>query len=155
MTKWTKVGIWGAVVAGFIAVVGPIVAVVAFVEIRGHRTISDYAIDMPSAPFGGGWSCFGCRPPVGLDLVDPTAGVAADVPSGTAFRGVVVTSDAYPDGLRDVRVLPNGYYLEFLDGTERFVGDSAPWAAVAPDLRSWADPEWIGYLVNAGLIDPA
>jgi hypothetical protein len=155
VTKWAKVGVWGAGIAGVIVIVGVIAGGVAFLGIRGHRTVTDYAIDMPSAPFGGGWSCFGCRPPGGLDPTNLAAGVPASPPSGAVFRGVVVTSDAFPDALGDARIVKDGYYLEFKDGTARFVADDAPWAAVVPQLRMWADPEWTGYLATAGVIDPA
>jgi hypothetical protein len=97
----------------------------------------------------GGWVCYGCDPPVDPDVVDPAAGVAAELPTDPVFRGVVVTSDAFPDGLRGVRVLPDGYYLEFADGTVRFVDDGAPWAALGPDL----EPEWLDYLVREGVIE--
>lgn len=155
MTKWTKVGVWGAAIAGVIAIVGFVLGGVEFIEFRSHRTLTEYALDMPSAPCGGGWSCFSCQPPDGLDLTDPAAGVAADLPKGQVFRGVVVTSDGFPGALGDVRMVCNGYYLEFTDGTVRFVADEAPWAAVMPELRTWAELEWTGYLVNAGVIDSA
>lgn len=155
MTKGTRFGAWAVAIVGVIAMGGVLAGAVAFVEIRSNRPLTQYALDMPSAPFGGGWGCFGCRPPDGLDLMDPAAGVAADVPSDPVFRGVVVTSDAFPDGLLNVRIMPDGYYLGFGDGTVRFVADKGPWIALVPELRTGAEPEWISYLVREGVIDPA
>jgi hypothetical protein len=149
MTKWTNPGARGVAIAGVIAILGVIVAAVTFIEIRGHRTVTEYAVDAPAAPFGGGWECRGCGTLDGFDLTDRAAGTAAELPTDRAFRGVVVTSEALPEDLRNVRVMSDGYYLEFADGTVRFVADTAPWAALVPEL----EPEWIGYLVGAGVID--
>jgi hypothetical protein len=155
VTKWTKAGARRAVMVGVIAIVGVIALGAAFIAIRGDRTATQYELEMPSAPFGGGWACFACGAPEGISFSGPAAGVAAGLPTDPVFRGVVVTSEAFPDDLRNVRILPDGYYLEFADGTVRFVADEAPWIALVPELRTAAEPEWISYLVREGVIDPA
>ncbi len=151
MKTWTKARIWGAAIVALMATMGGIVVAGALVYREHHRPITDYTIDMPSAPFGGGGTCYGCRTLDLLDLTGPAAGVPAKPPTDLVFRGLVLTSDALPDGLRDARIMPDGYYLEFKDGTVRFVADPAPWAAMLPDL----EPEWTAYLVREGVIDPA
>jgi hypothetical protein len=153
VAKWTKVGARRAVIVGVIAVLGVIVVGGGFALAyrQSHRTATEYAFDAPSALIGGGWACYGCRTVDGFDLTDRAAGVTAELPQDPTFRGVVITSDALPDGLRNVRVMPDGYYLEFTDGTVRFVADEAPWVALVPEL----EPEWIGYLIREGVINPA
>lgn len=153
MRKWTKADARRAVIAGVIAALGVVVVGGGFALAyrQSHRTATEYAFDAPSALVGGGWTCYGCDPPVDPDVVDPTAGVAAELPTDPVFRGVVVNSDAFPDGLRSIRVVPDGYYLDFADGTVRFVGDGAPWAALVPNL----EPEWLDYLVREGVIEAA
>lgn len=152
MAKWTKVGAWRAVIVGVVAIVGVVLVTgtVALAYSHAHRPVTEYTVDMPSAPFGGGGTCYGCRTLDGLDLTGRATGVAAKLPTDPVFRGIVLTSDDLPDGLRDVRIMPDGYYLEFTDGTVRFLADEAPWAAMLPNL----EPEWTAYLVREGVIDP-
>ena len=153
MKKWTKRGTWRAVIVGVVAIMGVVVVTgtVALAYWHAHRPVISYELDVPSAPFGGGGTCYGCWPFDGADLADPAAGVASSPPSSAIFRGIVVTSDRFPTDLRDVRVMPGGYYLESADGSVRFVEDDAPWAAMLPDF----EPEWTAYLVREGVIDPA
>ena len=153
MKQWTKRGARRAVIAGVVAIAGVLVVggTVAVAYWHGHRPVTEYAIDMPSAPFGGGWVCYGCEPLDGVHPADRAAGVASQLPTDPVFRGVVLTSEALPDGLRNVRVMPDGYFLEFTDGTVRFVTDPAPWKALQPAL----EPEWTAYLVREGVIAPA
>jgi hypothetical protein len=151
VATWTKRGARIAVVAGASFFVGAMAAGGALLAIHAHRPVISYEFDAPAAPFGGGGTCYGCWPFDGADLESPSAGVASPLPSSADFRGIVVTSDRFPRELRDVRVMPDGYYLEFADGRVRFVDDGAPWVALAPDL----EPEWTDYLVREGVIDPA
>lgn len=151
MTTWGKRGARTAAIAGASVIIGVVAAVAALVVIHAHRPVINYTVDAPSAPFGGGGTCYGCWPFDGVDLADHAAGLASSPPTSAVFRGIVVTSDRLPDDVRDVRVVPDGYYLEFADGTVRFVGDAAPWTALAPDL----EPAWSDYLVREGVIDPA
>ena len=151
MTKPTKIGAWVVAIVGVIAIGGVFAGAVTLVEMRINRPVTQYVFDLPSAPFGGGGACYGCRTLDGLDLTGPAAGIAAKLPTDPVFRGIVLTSDDLPDGLRNVRIMPDGYYLQFTDGTVRFVADEAPWAAMLPDL----EPELTSYLVREGVIDPA
>jgi hypothetical protein len=150
VTKWTKRGARRAVIVGVSVIIGVIAAGGALLAIHANRPVISYEFDAPSAPFGGGGTCFGCRTLDLLDLTGPAAGVRANLPTDPVFRGIVLTSDDLPDGMRNVRIMPDGYYLEFTDGAVRFVADDAPWAAMLPDL----EPEWADYFVNAGVIDP-
>jgi hypothetical protein len=151
VTKWTQGGAWRVAIIGLIAILGGMVVAGALFYRDHDRPVTEYAIDAPSAPFGGGGACYGCRTLDFFDLTGPAAGVRAMLPTDPVFRGLVLTSDALPDGLRNVRVVPDGYYLEFTDGTVRFVVDRAPWAA----MESQLEPEWISYLVREGVIDSA
>lgn len=150
MTTWTKRGVRTAAIAGASFLVGAMATWgVLFFANHANRPVISYEIDSPSGRFGGGGTCYGCWPFDGADLADASAGVASSPPTSEEFRGIVVTSDRFPDDLRDVRVMPRGYYLEFADGTVRFVDDAATWEALAPAL----EPAWTDYLVREGVID--
>ena len=150
MTTWTKRGVRTAVIAGASFLVGAMATWGVLLAIHTNRPVISYEIDSPSGRFGGGGTCYGCWPFDGADLADASVGVASSPPTSAVFRGIVVTSDRFPDEVRDVRVMPRGYYLEFADGTVRFVDDGGPWAALAPDLKA----EWTDYLIREGVIDP-
>jgi hypothetical protein len=150
VTTWTKRGARIAVIAAASFFIGATAAWgVLFLANHANRPVITYEIDSPSGRFGGGGTCYGCWPFDGADLADASAGVASSPPTSAVFRGIVVTSDRFPDEVRDVRVVPHGYYLEFADGTVRFVDDAGPWEALAPDL----EPAWTDYLVREGVID--
>ncbi len=153
VTRWAKGGVRRAALVGVLAIAGIIVAggAAALAYRQSHRVVTEYTIDMPAAPFGGGGACYGCQPFDGLDLTDRTVGVAAELPTDPIFRGLVVTSSVFPPGLRNARVMPDGYYLEFTDATVRFVADDAPWRALEPAL----EPEWTAYILGNGVIDHA
>lgn len=138
-------------IAGASFAFGAMAAVGVLLAMNTHRPVIDYVIDSPSGRFNGGGTCYGCWPFDDSVLADPAVGVVSAPPSGAVFRGIVVTSDRFPNALRDVRVMPHGYYLERADGTVRFVDDAAPWEALASDFVL----EWTDYLVREGVIEPA
>ena len=151
MTTWGKRGAGRAVIVGAIAIMGTVAVggVGILLYLHSHRPVTNYTVAMPGADFGGGGTCYGCRPFDGIDLTDGTLGVAAKPPSDSAFRGFVVTSSVFPPGLRDARVTPDGYYLEYTDATVRFVAGDAMWKG----MESWLEPEWADYFVRSGAID--
>lgn len=151
VTKWTKIDAWGVAIVGVILVGGAFAW--SYLQTPRYQSITEYRVDMLSVAFDEGWECLGCRSLDGFDLTGRVAGVAAELPTDPVFRGVVITTEALPDDLRDVRIMPDGYYLEFTDGTVCFVADDAPWVAVVPELRQGLSPRFLDILVGAGVID--
>jgi hypothetical protein len=151
VTKWTKIDAWGVAIVGVILVGG--VFAWSYLQTPRYLSNTNYAVDMPSAPDFEQLGCSLCWTVDGLDLTDRAAGVAADLPTDPVFRGVVLTGNDFPETVRNVRVMPDGYYIQFTDGTVRFVADDAPWVAVVQELRERLSPRFLDILVGAGIID--
>ncbi len=153
--KWSRpgfvaVGAVGLVIAMF--VVG-----LTWIEYREHSRVQiQYEVDLLSTPVNGGWATFGPDPVLHLLASDATAGVLSAAPTDPTFRGVILTGPDLPgEGtIEDYRVLRDGYYIEFADGSVRYVLDPAPWLAIRDEVRENIDidhPGLWGALVNAGV----
>jgi hypothetical protein len=153
VTKWTKADAWGVTIVVVILVGGAFAWSYLMTPRYQSISMTEYTVDMPSVRFDQGWGCQGCDTLDGLDLTDRAAGVAAELPADPVFRGVVLTGNTLPEGVRNVRVIPDGYYIQFTDGTVRFVADDAPWEAVVPELRGGLSPALLDILVKAGVVD--
>jgi hypothetical protein len=144
--KWPKHQVIGLAVIAVVVVGGFAFYSLATRESNGGSNIY-YEVDVFSGRPNPGWGEWSeDRDPI-LDLftVERTAGVAATIPDDLGFRGVVLTSPDFPgdDTLDDVRVVQNGYYLEFADGVVRFVEDSEVWPPIRAKLEfSLTSSEW-------------
>jgi len=154
MAKWSRpevigVGAVGLVVAMFIAATtltwqGPM-----------NGTTINYEVDVFSGRINPSWGGVSeAKDPVfGLLESDRLSGVSAEPPGNLGFRGVVLTSPDLPGNgtIRDYRILRDGYYIEFANGSVRYVLDPAPWLAIRDEVQSSIDPRVWQILVDAGV----
>jgi hypothetical protein len=123
-----------------------------FDEFRDRfRVHIEYEVDLLSTPVKPTWGSFGPDSVLHLFEFDPTAGMTAHTPSDPTFRGVILTGPDLPgEGVvRDFRVLRDGYYIEFVDGSVRYVLDPAPWLAIRDEVRECINPRLWQVLVDA------
>jgi len=152
MAKWSRPVLIAAGAAGLVVAMS--FGALKGLEYREHSRVDiQYKVDLPSTPVNGGWATFGPDPVLHLLASDPTAGVLWQAPTNPTFRGVILSGPDLPGNgtIQDYRVLRDGYYIEFADGTVRYVLDPAPWIAIRADVQESIDPRLWQVLVDAGV----